>query len=154
MNVHADNLIGKLRCRGVEVALRHGQVSIRPLNSVPPELVTALERNRAVLFARLLRERGLGNTLMIHGVTEEQAGLIVKRVQSEGYVPVWSEILGDLIYFCRDEQAAREAPRGVAAYTMEEAELLFGDPGWQPTENGMQMIHRAKLLGGRVTDVQ
>ena len=153
MSSHAESLIETLRLRGVEVELRDGQVSVRPSNLIPAELIPALQRNRAALLAFLLREREWGKTFAAHGVTEEQAASLVGRIVSEGCVPVWSDILGDLVYFCRDEQAAQRAPRGVPAYTMEEIGLLYGDPVWRPSESGMRLINTAKLMGGRIVDV-
>ena len=78
---------------------------------------------------------------------------LTAQVLTDGCAPVWSEVVNDLVYFCRDEETAQNAPRGVPAYTMEEIVLLYGDSRWQPTDDNIRLINVAKKYGGKIVDV-
>ena len=77
-----------------------------------------------------------------------------ERIQTEGHVLIWSTLFGEPVYFCIDEQAADNAPRGIVAYTLHELEILFGEPESSPSAEGLQMIHHTKRYGGRVINDQ
>ena len=154
MKKHAEQLIKAVRKLGVEIELRDGEVSIRPSNSFPKALWESLERNRGLLLAFLLREEEWRDSFITHGLDVEKASQLTRQVLDGGCVPIWSDVLEDLVYFCLDEDSARNAPRGVPAYTMEEITLLYGDSIWQPTDDNLRLINAAKQYGGKIVDVR
>lgn len=153
MKEHAQHLIETVRRLGAEIELRHGEVNIRPVDRLPAELLQGLMRNRGLLLACLLRECEWRKSFTTHGLNIERATQLTTQVLTDGCVPVWSDVLDDLVYFCRDEESALNAPRGVPAYTMEEISLLYGDSRWQPTDDALRLINVAKQYGGKIIDV-
>jgi hypothetical protein len=152
MTDHITDLIRHIRATGADVQVRGDQVAIKPLNNIPKDVLTALIRNKGALIAHLLSERSNDRTLFDHGVELEILRRSEMRIQTEGHVLIWSTLLGEPVYFCRDEQAADNAPRGIVAYTLHELETLFGETESSPSAASFQMIHQVKKYGGRVID--
>ena len=154
MTDHIADLIRHIRATGADVQVRGDKVAIKPLNNIPKDVVTALIRNKGALIAHLLSERSHDRTLLDHGVEIEMLRRSEERIQTEGHVLIWSTLFGEPVYFCRDEQAADNAPRGIVAYTLHELETLFGEPESSPSAASFQMIHQVKKYGGRIIDDQ
>ena len=154
MTGHIAELLRQVRTMGAEVEIRNDQVAIKPVNNIPSEMLTALVRNKGAVLAHLVREKERDNILIDHGIKLETLRRSEERIASEGHVLIWSNLLGEPAYFCRDQIAADNAPRGIVAYTLRELELLFGCPRSSPSVASFQMIHQVKMYGGRIVDDQ
>ena len=152
MTDHIADLIRHIRATGADVQVRGDKVAIKPLNNIPTDVLTALIRNKGAVITRLHREQSTNRTLLDHGVEMEKLRGSEERVRRQGHILIWSALLGEPVYFCRDEQAADNAPRGIVAYTLDELEILFGEPESSPAVTSFQMVHRAKKYGGRIID--
>ncbi len=80
------------------------------------------------------------------------AGLEVQqelaRYKQEGWIAIYSEVLGETIILARDEEAAKVAPAGFVTYTEAEVALLL-----TATPDELRQVHKAKrLLGGRIQE--
>ena len=154
MTDHIVELIRQIRAVGADFQVRCDQLAVKPLNNIPQEVLTAVIRNKGAVIASLHREQSIDKVLLDHGVEKEVLRRSEVRVQSEGHILVWSTLFNEPAYFCRDNQAADNAPRGIVAYTLRELETLFGNPESSPSAAGFQMIHQIKKYGGRIVDDQ
>ena len=85
----------------------------------------------------------------------EQAGEmteLVRRVEEEGYVLLWCEVLRDLVAFHRDDVAPATIPAGFVPYSDDELRHLFGEDGDQPSPDALRLIHAAKKTGAIITN--
>ncbi|HZA23675.1 MAG TPA: hypothetical protein VFA32_13930, partial [Dehalococcoidia bacterium] len=76
---------------------------------------------------------------------------MVRNVNQQGYVLLWSAVLGDLIAFYKTGTDRREMPPGFVPYSDRELQVLFREEGLLSAES-LRLIHEAKKCGGRITD--
>lgn len=76
----------------------------------------------------------------------EQSREITRLMQSPGWALVWSDTLGEMIAFVRDDPSAAQVPGGIVVYTRAELEKLIGAGA-----DTLRLIHEGKKNGARVT---
>jgi len=76
---------------------------------------------------------------------------IYKAVQKEGVCLFWSDVLGEVIAYTKDDTFKNLVPVGVVVYTSEELRELFQDKP-KITPETLRMIHQAKKTGGKVAE--
>ena len=77
---------------------------------------------------------------------------LVRRVEEEGYVLLWCEVLRDLVAFHRDDVDPATIPAGFVPYSDDELRYLFGEDGDQPSPDARRLIHAAKKTGAIITN--
>jgi hypothetical protein len=76
---------------------------------------------------------------------------MVRCVNQQGYVLLWSTVLGDLIAFYKVGTGLRDILPGFVAYSDRKLQVLFREGGLLSAES-LRLIHEAKKYGGRITD--
>jgi hypothetical protein len=76
---------------------------------------------------------------------------LVRRVEEEGYVLLWCEVLRDLVAFHRNDVDPATIPAGFVPYSDDELRHLFGEDGAQLSPDGLRLIHTAKRTGAVTT---
>ena len=80
--------------------------------------------------------------------TPEEVQQELARYKREGWIAIYSEVLGETIILARDEEAAKAAPAGFVTYTEAEVALLL-----TATPDELRQVHEAKRhFGGRVVE--
>ena len=79
---------------------------------------------------------------------------IVRRVEEEGFVLLWSEVLKDLVAFYRPGADQSKIPPGFVPYSCAELFKLFRPGQPDPSDAALRRIHAAKKTGAGVTDVR
>jgi len=74
---------------------------------------------------------------------------IEARVERDGYVLLWSNILNDFVAFYKTEADREKIPPGFVPYSDKELFELFGKSS-SPRKHTLRLIHEAKKLGGCV----
>ena len=85
-------------------------------------------------------------------VSQQELTEIETRVHKEGFVLLWSHVLGDFVAFYSDEEARNEIPPGFVPYSEAELRGLFGEEKQHPSQQTLRLIHETKKLGGYVVD--
>ena len=106
-----------------------------------------LERTRE--FIRQLQESG-GGASSADSTSRDEAILIARKVEEQGYVLVWSSVLEDTVAFYNTDEDRVKIPPGFVPYSTDELKELFGEPQSSPNTNALRLIHQAKKLRGRV----
>ena len=75
--------------------------------------------------------------------TPEEVQQELARYKREGWIAIYSEVLGEPIILARDEEAAKVAPAGFVTYTEAEVALLL-----TATPDELRQVHEAKRLTG------
>lgn len=160
------NLV-ELRDRGVELYLV-GDDAIRymgPEAVLTPDYVEEIRFNKPVLLEELL---ATGNAALMdrspdtlyprefpgEEVSESELQEIARRVETEGYVLLWSDVLQDFVAYHKTDADRAKIPAGFSPFSDSELQQLFREdsPGW--SVNALRRIHMAKKVGGfKVTDV-
>ena len=77
---------------------------------------------------------------------------LVRRVEEEGYVLLWSNVLQDLVAFHRNDVDPATIPAPFVPYSDDERRHLFGEDGTEPSPDALRLIHAAKRTGAVITD--
>lgn len=85
-------------------------------------------------------------------VSQQELIEIATRVHGEGFVLLWSHVLGDFVAFYQDEEVRSKIPSGFVPYSEAELWELFGEGKPQPSQQTLKLIHEAKKQGGSVVD--
>jgi hypothetical protein len=77
---------------------------------------------------------------------------LVRRVEEEGYVLLWCEVLRDLVAFHSDDVDPARIPALFVPYSEHELLHLFDEDGDQPSPDALWLIHAAKKTGAIITN--
>ncbi|MBI2853304.1 MAG: hypothetical protein HYX87_00085 [Chloroflexi bacterium] len=77
-----------------------------------------------------------------------EAQEIAHMVATQGIVLLWSETMGDLIAFYRDEDSQCLIPPGFVPYSSDELRELFGGDGKELSIEHIRLVHAAKKAAG------
>ena len=75
-----------------------------------------------------------------------------RRVEEEGDVLLWCEVLRDLVAFHRNDVDPATIPAGFVPYSEDELRHLFGEDGSEPSLDGLRLIHASKKTGAIITN--
>ena len=123
----------------------------RPQGPLPSALVAELRRHKDEIRAELAKRRF---TPAFPHPDQRDAEMteLVRRVEEEGYVLLWCEVLRDLVAFHRDDVDPATIPAPFVPYSDDELRHLFGEDGEKPSLNGLRLIHAAKKTGAIITN--
>jgi len=140
--VTVDELLQTIEQRGATLRVVGDRLAVRPKSALTDELRAAIRRHREELVARLKPEPTWRDC------TPEEAREELARYKREGWIAIYSAVLGEPIILARDEEAAKAAPAGFVTYTEAEVALLL-----TATPDELRQVHEAKRhFGGRVVD--
>ena len=122
----------------------------RPLGPLPSALLAELRRHKDEIRAELDKRR-YSPTFPHPDQRDDEMAELVRRVEEEGYVLLWCEVLRDLVAFHRNDVDPATIPAGFVAYSDDELRHLFGEDGAQPSPDGLRLIHAAKRTGAVIT---
>src|SRR5690606_24837228 len=141
-NVTVDELLQTIEQRGATLRVVGDRLAVHPKSALTDELRAAIRRHREELVARLKPEPTWRDC------TPEEAREELARYKREGWIAIYSEVLGEPIILARDEEAAKVAPAGFVTYTEAEVALLL-----TATPDELRQVHEAKrFFGGRVVE--
>ena len=138
-----------------EVGLLGGTVKFQPVESklivdvpegFPDALVQRLRVNKQEIIHHI--NKGRYEPAYLHPNQRDYELMeLVRRVEEEGYVLLWSNVLGDLVAFHRDDVDPAAIPAGFVPYSDDELHCLFGDDGVKRSPDALRLIHAAKRSG-------
>ena len=124
---------------------------IRPQEPLPSALVAELRRHKDEIRAELAKCQY--KPVFPHPAQrDDEMTELVRRVEEEGYVLLWCEVLRDLVAFHRNDVDPVMIPAGFVPYSEDELRHLFGEDGSEPSPDGLRLIHAAKRTGAVITD--
>ena len=123
----------------------------RPQGPLPSSLVAELRRHKDEIRAELAKRRYRPD-FPHPAQRDDEMTELVRRVEEEGYVLLWCEVLRDLVSFHRNGIDPATIPAVFVPYSDDELRHLFGQDGTQPSPDGLRLIHAAKQAGVVITD--
>ena len=123
----------------------------RPQGALPYDLLEGLRRHKEEIRVELAKRRFTPAFPHPDQLDDEMMEL-ERRVEEEGYVLLWSNVLQDFVAFHRDDVDPVMIPAGFVPYSDDELQHLFGEDGAQPSPDGLRLIHAAKRTGAVITD--
>ena len=122
----------------------------RPQGPLPADTLATLKKHKDEIRAELIkpRYRPLFPDLDQRDAEMEE---LARRVEEEGYVLLWSNVLQDLVAFHGNDVDPATIPAGFVPYSEEELCYLFPEDEHAMSENALRLIHKAKTLGARIS---
>jgi hypothetical protein len=122
----------------------------RPQGPLPSALLAELRRHKDEIRAELAKRRY--RPIFPHPAQrDDEMTELERRVEEEGYVLLWSNVLEDLVAFHRDDVDPATIPAGFVPYSEEELCYLFPEDEHATSENALRLIHKAKVKGARIS---
>ena len=142
-----------------EVGLLGGTVKFQPVESklivdvpegFPDALVQRLRVNKQEIIHYI--NKGRYEPAYLHPNQRDYELMeLVRRVEEEGYVLLWSNVLEDLVAFHRDDVDRAAIPSKFVPYSDDELRRVFGEGKPDVTESTIRLLHKAKTLGATIT---
>ena len=123
----------------------------RPQGPLPSALLAELRRHKDEIRAELAKRR-YGPDFPHPTQRDDEMMELERRVEEEGYVLLWCEVLRDLVAFHRDDVDPATIPAAFVPYSDDELRHLFGEDGEQPSPDALRLIHAAKKTGAIITN--
>ncbi len=123
----------------------------RPQGALPYDLLEGLRRHKEEIRVELAKRRFTPAFPHPDQLDDEMTEL-ERRVEEEGYVLLWCEVLRDLVAFHRNDVDPVTIPAAFVPYSDDELQHLFGEDGSEPSPDGLRLIHAAKRTGAVITD--
>ena len=122
----------------------------RSQGPLPSALLAELRRHKDEIRAKLAKRRY--RPVFPHpDQRDDELKDLVRRVEEEGYVLLWSNVLQDRVAFHRDDVDPATIPTGFIPYSEEELCYLFPEDEHATSENALRLIHKAKAKGARIS---
>ena len=148
----ASDLIDKVQRTGAKFELTPTGFNVRCApGSVPQEFQSDLRQHKPEILRHLIQRR-YEPVYPHQDQREDELKELVRRVEDEGYVLLWSNVLQDLVAFHCNDVDPVTIPTGFVPYSDNEFRHLFGKDGDQPSLNGLSLIHAAKKTGAIITN--
>jgi hypothetical protein len=156
--VQAAEVLTTLKGLGVRAWAEGEKLVVEPGSRVPAALVPEIRRHKAEILV-LLAGKAEGEHRQCRyrqvypgpGPGEGELAEMERRVNREGSVLCWAEILDDFVAFHRDDVDPASLPPDFVPYSLEELTHLFREDGEPLSINALRLVHQAKKMGGRVT---
>jgi len=140
--VTVDELLQTIEQRGATLRVVGDRLAVHPKSALTDELRAAIRRYRDELLVRLKPAPAWRDCKPLEAREE------LARYGREGWIAIYSEVLGEPIILARDEEAAKAAPVGFVTYTEAEVALLL-----TAAPDELRQVHEVKRrFGGRVVD--
>ena len=148
----ASDLIDKVQRTGAKFELTPTGFNVLCApGSVPQEFQSDLRQHKPEIISYLIQRR-YEPVYPHQDQREDELKELVRRVEEEGYVLLWCEVLRDLVAFHRNDVDPTTIPAGFVPYSDDELRHLFGEDGAQPSPDGLRLIHAAKKTGAIITN--
>ena len=148
----ASDLIDKVQRTGAKFELTPTGFNVRCApGSVPQEFQSDLRQHKPEIISYLIQQR-YEHVFPGPNQLDDEMTELVRRVEEEGYVLLWCEVLRDLVAFHRDDVDPATIPPGFVPYSDDELRPLFGKDGDQPSPDALRLIHAAKKTGAIITN--
>jgi hypothetical protein len=138
-------VLEKAKALGISVTASGDKLLLEPGSKVPAELVQAIRQHKNEILAILTRPK------LVEGTPRWHAEQIAQAVKKEGICIFWSEVLGEMVAYVRDDTYKCLVPCGIVTYTQQELTELFGG---NRSPKALRLIHEAKRHGGTATGTQ
>jgi hypothetical protein len=122
----------------------------RPQGPLPSALLAELRRHKDEIRAELTK-RQFKFVFPHPAQRDDEMTELERRVEEEGYVLLWSNVLEDRVAFHRDDVDPATIPAEFVPYSEEELCYLFPEDEHATSENTLCLIHKAKTLGARIS---
>ena len=122
----------------------------RPQGPLPSALLAELRRHKDEIRAELDKRR-YSPAFPHPDQRDDEMAELVRRVEEEGYVLLWCEVLRDLVAFHRDDVDRAAIPAKFVPYSDDELRRVFGEGKPDVTESTIRLLHKAKTLGATIT---
>ena len=148
----ASELIDKVQRTGAKSELTPTGFNVRCApGSVPQEFQSDLRQHKPEILRHLIQRRY--KPVFPHPAQrDDEMTELVRRVEEEGYVLLWSNLLDDLVAFHRDDVDPATMPAPFVPYSDDELRHLFGEDGSEPSADALRLIHAAKKTGAIITN--
>ena len=147
----ASDLIDKVQRTGAKFELTPTGFNVRCApGSVPQEFQSDLRQHKPEILRHLIQRR-YEPVYPHQDQHDDEMTELVRRVEEEGYVLLWCEVLRDLVAFHRNDVDTATIPAGFVAYSDDELRHLFGEDEHATSENALRLIHKAKVKGARIS---
>ena len=123
----------------------------RPQGPLPSELLVELRRHRDEIRAELDKRR-YSPAFPHPDQRDDEMAELVRRVEEEAYVLLWSNLLDDLVAFHRDDVDPATIPAGFVPYSDDEVRHFSRGDGVSLSADALRLIHAAKRTGAVITD--
>ena len=144
----ASDLVNKVQRTGAKFELTPTGFNVLCApGSVPQEFQSDLRQHKPEIISYLIQRR-YEPVYPHQDQREDELKELVRRVEEEGYVLLWCEVLRDLVAFHRDDVDPATIPPGFVPYSDDELRHLFGEDGDQPSPDALRLIHATKKTGG------
>ena len=148
----ASDLIDKVQWTGAKFELTPTGFNVRCApGSVPQEFQSDLRQHKPEIISYLIQRR-YEPVYPHQDQRDDEMTELVRRVEEEGCVLLWCEVLRDLVAFHRDDVDPATIPAGFVPYSDDELRHLFGEDGAEPSPDALKLIHAAKRTGAVITD--
>ena len=148
----ASDLIDKVQRPGAKFELTPTGLNVRCApGSVPQEFQSDLRQHKPEIISYLIQRRyepGYPH----QDQRDDEMTELERRVEEEGYVLLWCEVLRDLVAFHHNDVDPATIPAAFVPYSDDELRHLFGEDGAQPSPDGLRLIHAAKKTGAIITN--
>ena len=148
----SGDLVEQARAMGAIFEVTSHSVKVtRPQGPLPSALLSELRRHKDEIRSELAKRRY--RPIFPHpDQRDDEMTELVQRVEEEGYVLLWCEVLRDLVAFHRNDVDPVMIPAGFVPYSEDELRHLFGEDGSEPSPDGLRLIHAAKKTGAIITN--
>ena len=148
----SGDLVEQARAMGaIFEVTSHGVKVTRPQGPLPSELLAELRRHRDEIRAELAKCQY--KPVFPHPAQrDDEMTELERRVEEEGYVLLWCEVLRDLVAFHRNDVDPVTIPAGFVPYSDDEVRHLFREDGDQPSPDALRLIHAAKKTEAIITN--
>ena len=147
----ASDLIDKVQRTGAKFELTPTGFNVRCApGSVPQEFQSDLRQHKPEIISYLIQRR-YEPVYPHQDQREDELKELVRRVEEEGYVLLWSNVLQDLVAFHGNDVDPATIPAGFVPYSEEELCYLFPEDEHAMSENALRLIHKAKTMGARIS---
>ncbi len=148
----SGDLVEQARAMGaIFEVTSHGVKVTRPQGPLPSELLAELRRHRDEIRAELDKRR-YSPAFPHPAQRDDEMTELKRRVEEEGYVLLWCEVLRDLVAFHRDDVDPATMPAPFVPYSDDEVRHLFREDGDQPSPDALRLIHAAKKTEAIITN--
>ena len=153
---NATELVQLTRALGARLWVEGGRLELDAPADFPSGLIQLLRQHKGEVLAYLCQHSDKQQSYRLKYPRLEQPddpelAEIVGCVNQQGYVLLWSTVLGDLIAFYKIGTNLAEIPPGFVPYSDRELQVLFVDGGLLPVES-LRLIHEVKKFGGQIAD--
>ena len=115
----------------------------RPQGPLPSALLAELRRHKDEIRAELAKRRY--RPIFPHPAQrDDEMTELKRRVEEEGYVLLWCEVLRDLVAFHRDDVDPATIPAPFVPYSEHELLHLFDEDGDQPSPDALSAHPRGE----------